>query len=136
MRKVDFVQTVIEVTDGFALCRSSEKWNEAREGSIEFRDGAFNAVEQRAHRCDHDKAVPQAAAQLQHLREHLVRVFPEAAHADYFALTMDRLLRFDPTVFDLGAFRLQTEEHDEVRRSRAESRAVRICAMNFALSEM
>ena len=30
MRKVDFVQTVIEVTDGFTLCRSSEKWNGAR----------------------------------------------------------------------------------------------------------
>src|SRR6266576_2103174 len=100
MRKVYFLEAIIESFDNFGFRLSAERRDKAGKRTVKLRNRALNDIEQGSHGRDHDKAVPQAAAQLQDLGEDFLRLLPEAPHAKNSGVSFRHIRRFDPAVFD------------------------------------
>src|SRR4030095_3484214 len=112
MRKICFFQTLVKFAHRLGLGISTEKRVQASEGAMKGWCGALDNCKQCSHRCAHYEAIPQAAAQLQNLGQNLIGLLPKAADAKNARMSSDQRRGFDPSVFNFGAFGLDTEQND------------------------
>src|ERR1041384_6297593 len=90
MGKVGLGELVVKVVDGAYFAVGIEGRDDPGERAVEMRTRHCQRVEKRPRRRHHDEAVPQAAAQLQHLCKKFVGLLPKSAHGENLDWAVDR----------------------------------------------
>ena len=111
MGEIRLFEAVVKFVDGCRFAGAADGRNERVKRAIEFWTGACKCVKQRPRRRHHDEAVPQAAAQLQHLRQEFVGLLPKTAYGENLRPAVDRAGRLDPAVLDFRRFGLDAEQN-------------------------